>query len=234
MIISMNKIIGVLLLMVAAFSATAQIDSVNTKPAKGLTKYPKDRIAIDLNGTNWYHKIPDFKSKWYGRGISAYFYYDFRIKKSRFSIAPGIGVSHSNIYNNMQLVDTAGVAKFVKIADYPSNYKVNKVSLTYIDIPIEFRIRSNKDKLDNFWKFAIGFKAGIRVDAFTKQKTVTPKQSTILRPYPEFNLFHAGPTFRIGYSSFNITGYWGVLNVFKSGKGPTATPFSLGISFNGL
>jgi hypothetical protein len=232
----MKKIVSAFVFVCFALIATAQVgDTTSTKTVKKLTKFPKDRIAIDLNGTNWYHKIPDFKSKWYGRGISAYFYYDFRIKKSRFSIAPGIGVSHSNIYNNMELIDSGGVAQFTKISDYSTDkYKVNKVSLTYIDIPIEFRIRSNKDRLDNFWKFAVGFKAGIRVDAFTKQKTTNPNKTVILRPYPDFNLFHAGPTFRIGYSSFNITGYWGILGVFKSGKGPEAYPFSLGISFNGL
>jgi hypothetical protein len=39
---------------------------------------------------------------------------------------------------------------------------------------------------------------------------------------------------RIGYSSFNITAYYGVLGVFKKDRGPKANEFAVGISFNGL
>lgn len=217
--------------LILSVSAVAQKDSSAIR--KYIFKTPKDRIAIDFNATNWLHKIPDFKSKWYGRGINVYFMYDFQIKKSPISFAPGLGVSCFNIYNNSQLTDTGGVAVFTPLTNY-SNYKVNKVSLTYIDIPLELRWRSKPDKLDNRWKMAIGFKAGIRVDAHTKQVTKSPKESVKHRFYPDFNLFHCGPTFRFGYGSFNITGYYGVLNVFKTGKGPQANEFSIGISFNGL
>jgi len=48
------------------------------------------------------------------------------------------------------------------------------------------------------------------------------------------NLFHAGPFIRIGYSSFNLTAYYGILGVFKNNRGPQANEFSVGISFNGL
>lgn len=117
-----------------------------------------------------------------------------------------------------------------------ASYKVNKLTLQYLDIPVEFRIKTNPDKLDQVWKFAVGFKAGIRVDAHTKIKTKIGSEVkvNVERRFPDFNLFRFGPTLRIGYSSFNITAYYGVLGVFKKDRGPKANEFTVGISFNGL
>lgn len=204
------------------------------------SKFSKDRFAIDLLGTNWIYdknsaRMNGLQTKWYSRGINIYFYYDFRIKKSRFSIAPGIGYSATNIYSRHTLEEDS-IGTYFKKIEKPDDYKVNKVTLQYLDIPVEFRIKTNPDKLDQVWKFAVGFKAGIRVDAHTKEKTKINNVTKVVveRRFPDFSLFRFGPMLRVGYSSFNITAYYGVLDVFKKNRGPKANEFSVGISFNGL
>ena len=201
-------------------------------------KLPKDRIAVDFLGTNWVHNIGNgFKTKWYSRGISVYYYYDLRIKKSRVSFAPGIGFSSSNIYHRSEMNDDSLGTHFDPMdATKLSNIKRNKLSLNYIDIPLELRIRTNPDKNDNFWKFAIGFKAGVRIDAHTKQVIKENGETKVYKEkrFPDFSLFRAGPTLRVGYSVFNLVAYYGVVGVFKKDKGPLANEFSVGISFNGL
>ncbi|HRN93447.1 MAG: PorT family protein [Chitinophagales bacterium] len=246
----MKKIIGLLFALIA-FSVYAQ-DTTTIDNSKEVRKQmrilkaerlkqmklPKDRIAIDLLGTNWIHHIGNgFNTKWYSRGINVYFYWDFRIKKSRVSFAPGIGYSGTNIYHRSEMVeDSTGISFQPMDATKLGNIKVNKLTLQYIDIPLEIRIRTNPDKADNFWKFAIGFKAGIRIDAHTKQTIKGGGENKVYveRRFPDFNLFRAGPTLRIGYSVFNLTAYYGVVDIFKSGKGPKANEFAIGISFNGL
>ncbi len=213
---------------------------------KKFQKYSKDRFAIDFNGTNWIYKGSDagmngLKTKAWSRGINIYFYWDFRFKKSRVSFAPGIGYSCSNIYSRHGLIEDSAGTHFEALPtkdaqDRDIAYKVNKVTLQYVDIPLELRIKTNPDKFNNCFKFAIGFKAGIRVDAHTKIKTKIDNKVKVdvQRRFPDFNLWHMGPTFRFGYSSFNITAYYGVLGVFKKDKGPKANEFAIGISFNGL
>lgn len=260
----MKNIVMVALLLivtVSAFASGAESDTVRVKKKKQLTqeqinkrnaaekkfqKFSKDRFAIDLCGVNWIYNKNDagfngMQTKWWSRGINIYFYYDFRIKKSRFSIAPGIGYSSSNIYSRHGIVEDSTGTSFQPLTTINPSvaadaYKVNKLTLQYVDIPVEFRIKTNPDKLDQVWKFAIGFKAGIRVDAHTKIRTKINNEVkvNVERRFPDFNLFRFGPTLRIGYSSFNITAYYGVLDVFKKGLGPKANEFSVGISFNGL
>lgn len=257
----MKNVLFIALLLCTAIGYAEVPDSVKVKKKKELTqeqidkrnaaekkfqKFSKDRFAIDLLGSNWiYNKnsagFNGLQTKWWSRGINIYFYYDFRIKKSRFSIAPGIGYSSSNIYSRHGLVEDSLGTHFdplttINPAIASDAYKVNKLTLQYLDIPVEFRIKTNPDKLDNVWKFAVGFKAGIRVDAHTKIKTKIDNvvKVDVQRRFPDFSLFRFGPTLRIGYSSFNITAYYGVLDVFKKGKGPKANEFTVGISFNGL
>jgi hypothetical protein len=247
----MNKIMGALCVL-AAFATSAQDSTFqqhtehNKSEKRKLaiekiryTKLPKDRIAIDLLGTNWIHQAGNgFSTKWYSRGINVYFYYDFRIKKSLVSFAPGIGYGAVNIYHRSELVENKerGISFEPMDASKLNKIRTNKVTLQYIDIPLELRIRTLPDKADNFWKFAIGFKAGVRVGSHTKQKLKDENGTKVFveRRFPDFSLFRAGPTLRIGYSVFNITAYFGVIEVFKSGRGPKANEFAVGISFNGL
>jgi hypothetical protein len=222
-----------------------QIAKKNTVESK-FQKFSKDRFTLDLFGSNWAYnpkgpRFNDFKSKPWGRGLSIYFSWDFRIKKSRVSFAPGIGYSCSNIYSRSGLVEDSVGTHFEKLttinpATPESDVKDNKICLQYVDIPLELRIRTNPDKFNNCWKFVVGFKAGIRVDAHTKEKTKigSVTKVDIERRFPDFNLLRMGPTIRIGYSVVNVFAYYGILSVFKKDRGPAANEFTVGISFNGL
>lgn len=213
---------------------------------KKFAKFAKDRFTVDLFGSNWIYNKNDprmngLQTKWWSRGISIYFSWDFRIKKSRVSFAPGIGYSCSNIYSRHGLWEDSTGTSFRKLTDInpaipEGDYKVNKLTLQYVDIPLELRIRTNPDKFNNCWKFVVGFKAGIRVDAHTKEKTKIGNvvKVDVERRFPDFSLLRMGPTIRVGYSVFNVFAYYGVLDVFKKNKGPKANEFTVGISFNGL
>ncbi len=211
-------------------------------------KYSRDHITLDLLGTNWNYNSTDpkfggpdngMKTKWFSRGIQLGFSWDFRIKGSRVSIAPGISYSCSNIYSRstMSRTDSAGTS-FAPIRTYGADTtaKINKLVLQYVNIPLELRIRTNIDKFGNCFKFAIGIVGGVRVDAHTKFKIKQGNDTNvyITRRDPDFNLFRLAPTFRFGYSFVNVTASYDVINVFKPNVGPKANAFSLGISFTAL
>lgn len=248
----MKKILPVFILLLFTVGAIAQ-DSTKIKRQakraeieKKFVKFAKDRIAIDLLGTNWIYNpnsegMNGMRTRWYSRGINLYFYWDFRFKNSRVSFAPGFGYGATNIYSRHTLLEGDTTEAFSTVfkpipAATLSEYKVNKITLQYVEVPLELRIRSNPDKFNNFWKVAIGMKAGVRVDAHTRQtiKNTEGKKTYVERRFPDFALFRVGPTLRVGYSVFNVTAYYGVLNIFKSGRGPKANEFAVGISFNGL
>jgi hypothetical protein len=222
------------------------------KMDKMFAKYSHDHVTLDLLGTNWNYNSnnPGFgnnnpvgstglKTKWFSRGVQIGFSWDFRIKGSRVSIAPGISYSCSNIYSrsSMQRTDTGGTTfQSIRVYGTDTTAKINKLVLQYLNIPLEIRIRSNIDKYGNCFKWAFGIVGGVRVDEHTKFK-IDQNGSTnvyVIRRDPDFNLFRLAPTFRFGYSFFNVVANYDVISVFQPLKGPKANAFSLGISFTAL
>jgi hypothetical protein len=202
-------------------------------------KYPgsRDRIVVDLCFDQWIHNANGVKVKWHSRGFNAYFMYDVLLgkKKKLFSVAPGVGISTSNIFNNAQLAeDTAAGTDLVVRTD---DYKRNKLGLTYVDIPVELRFRSTPNAKNKSWKFALGFKAGVLIDSKTKvkQEDANGNMKTFKeKRYVDLNRFRYGATVRFGYGPFNVFGFYSLAKLFDKGRGPDVTPFSVGISINGL
>ena len=222
------------------------------KMDKMFAKYSRDHITLDLLGTNWNYNSNDpkfgnntpvgsagLKTKWFSRGVQIGFNWDFRIKGSRVSIAPGISYSCSNIYSrsSMQRTDTGGTTfQSLRVYGTDTTAKINKLVLQYLNIPLEIRIRSNIDKFGNCFKWVVGIVGGVRVDAHTKFKLDQNGDVNVyvIRKDPDFNLFRLAPMFRFGYSFVNVTASYDVLNVFQPGRGPKANAFALGISFTAL
>jgi hypothetical protein len=234
-----------------AYKHAAMVAERN-KMDKMFAKYSRDHITLDLLGTNWNYNSnnPGFgnnnptgstglKTKWFSRGVQIAFNWDFRIKGSRVSIAPGISYSCSNIYSrsSMQRTDTGGTTfESIRVYGTDTTAKINKLVLQYLNIPIEIRIRSNIDKFGNCFKWAFGIVGGVRVDEHTKFKLDQNGDVNVyvIRRDADFNQFRVAPMIRWGYSFFNITASYDVTQVFKANRGPTANAFSLGISFTAL
>ena len=263
--IIMKKFLLLITVILSAFSAFAQDsakpqDTVKVAPKvkgpsqktlderkkldKMFAKYSRDHIVLDLLGTNWNYNPNDYKAdglrtKWFSRGLQVGFNWDFRIKGSRVSIAPGVSWSCSNIYSRstQQRTDTGGTT-FAPIRIYGTDTtaKINKVVLQYVNIPLELRIRSNIDKFGNCFKIAVGIVGGVRVDEHTKFKIKQADDTNvyIVRRDPDYNQYRLAPTLRLGYSFVNITASYDLLQVFKANMGPKANAYSLGISFTGL
>ncbi len=256
----MKKFLTVLILFLVAFSAFSQDSTKVAKPVKRMgpspeavkrrndldkkfANYSRDHIVLDLNLANWIYNTSDpamngMRTKWFSRGFNIAFNWDFRIKGSRVSVAPGIGYSNYTIYNRSKMTQDSSGIHFAPLPSYNGDTisKINSITLQYLEIPVELRIRSNPDKSGNCVKVAIGVKAGARIDVHTRIKLEENGKSQvyIVRRFSDFSAFRFGPTIRVGYSFFNVTAYYGVLGMFKPGFGAPAHEFSVGISFMAL
>ena len=223
----------------AQSTSTSGTNSMADRSKKTLNKRT-DQIVVNLNFENWIHNQNNgFKTQWYSRGLDVCFMYDLVIKKSFVSFAPGIGFSTHNVYHNSLMVEDSTGLKFQPIDNFSETFKKSKITINYLEIPLELRFRTKPLAADMRFKVAVGFKFGLRVDAYTKTKRNDLSVDGSYRKYVEkgykdFNLVRMGPTLRIGYGPFNLCAFYNVLNVFKKDRGPVATTWSAGISINGL
>jgi len=211
-------------------------DNINAKKEK-LKQAKNDRLMWGIYTDIW-QKAPDslnIKSVNQGGNIQAMVDYHLF---GNFSIGIGIGISSHNLYSSCWIIperDTTskltGKTIFYKIPD-TINFKKNKLSVTYLDLPIELRFRGKNSESA---KVALGFKGGLTINNHTKYKGdeyIYGDRTTIKeKKYDNSNIlnYRYGITGRIGYKWINLNIFYSLTNLFKNNKAPEMYPVSIGI-----
>jgi hypothetical protein len=198
----------------------------------------KDRLVLDFSYDMLLNLPDSIKTSGFSRGFNAYFTYDMVLGKSRFSIAPGIGIGNNNYFMKYAVSSDSIGTHFNKFSD-GVDVKKSKIALSYIDIPLELRFRSKPNKKGSSWKLAAGIKAGMMIQNKWKYKGddpyITDGGTVKFKKFDieNINKFRYGVMVRGGYGIVNLFAYYSLSDVFND-KGPSMTPLSFGISINGL
>lgn len=250
-----KTILAILLCMVSIVTLQAQDDNSKKeeeKKNKGVSpevkakvNKAKDRILVEFGLNQLINKPSDLKVSAFSRSFNAYFTYDVVLAKSRFSVAPGIGIGTDNFYhkkngiawaNNTQLKDT--ITSFPVLPDSVTAKK-SKLGLVYFDIPIEFRYRSKPNKKQTSWKLAAGFKLGFLLASKWKYKGEDLQTGTGDVKFKEFkvdniNRLRYSVYLRGGYGIFNLYVNYQISSIFQKNNGPQMYPLQFGFAICGL
>ena len=244
----MQKIVLLALTFLLFSGLHAQQDTVIKKSSKkiDLTNRPADHFMIQLTSDHW-TGMPDSISSHqsgFSRGASVYLMTDKPFKSNpKFSLGIGIGIGSSNIVfkkMNVDLKSTSVKLPFTAV-DSANHFKKYKLSLSYLEIPLEFRYSSNPLNPAKSWKVAIGGKAGLIINAHTKGKELQDKNGRTINTYTEkessktyFNSTRFMATARIGYGVFSLFGTYALSNVLKDASGPPVKLYQIGFALSGL
>ncbi len=211
-----------------------------------LSSRPADHLMFQFATDHW-SNMPDSINKHqsgFSKGFNAYLMTDKPFKASpKFSIGLGIGIGTSNISFKKMNVDVKSTA--IKLpfiaADSTNHFKKYKLSLSYLEVPLEFRFSSDPLNSAKSWKFAIGGKAGTIINAHTKGKDLQDKNGKLISSYIEkenskkyFNGTRFMGTARIGYGIFSLYGSYQLNNVLKDIAGRPMKLFEIGFALSGL
>lgn len=223
----MKRLLLVLVVLVFSYQGFSQQVDESTR---------KNFSAIFTVINDFYVDMPDsVDSKFLNLGVNFSGLYDYRIGKSNYSFAFGIGLGSHNLYTDALVIeDTATYVSGL----YPINslysgtsYKKNKISYTYFDIPMEFRLRTKSDI-----RASLGFKFGFLIDSHTKYNgddylfNSGDNLQFKVKDVPNIEKFRYGLTARFGWKFVNLTGFYSLTNLFTKDKGPETYPISVGIS----
>lgn len=185
-------------------------------------------IGVGLFTDIWMNTPAGMKTRTINQGFQLVGTYNTPFGKSNVSFAIGIGISTHNLYWNYVYKGRNDSLQFVQIPD-TLDYKRSKLTLPYIEIPIEFRLKT-KIKLS----VALGFKVGYMIYGHSKWvgddylfKTNNLLKSSF-KDIKNIEKFAYGPTFRIGYKWFNVNAYYSLGSIFTKDKGPDIYPISIG------
>ncbi len=194
----------------------------------------KFSIVFDIFTDIWVKVLDNVDVRTINQGVNVLGLYDYRINHSNFSFAFGAGLGSHNFFSDYFLVvDSVGNSNLVKISTlYPGNfYKKNKISFSYIDIPLEFRLRTK-----NEFRASVGFKFGFLANSHTKYKgddyIFNGNDQIQVKFNDVYNVekFRYGITARVGWKFVNFMGFYSLSGLFKKDKDPELYPISVGIS----
>ncbi len=205
----------------------------------------KDIILLDIFNDLWQDVPSDIDLRTINQGVGFYAMLNRPIAKTDFSIALGIGVSSHNFYsdaipilsrNSANLPD--GNTIFETLGNYynkPVAYSINKLNLTYIEIPVELKYKTIAERNKRF-RISVGFKIGYNISNHTKYRgedviEMTSEQVVIKKSnIRNINDWNYGIIGRIGYGRFNIMTYYSLAKIFDKDKGPQIFPISIGLT----
>ena len=242
----MQKIVLLSLTILLLGSVQAQQENGKVSRKIDISTRPGDHLMIQLSSDHW-TGMPDSISSHQGgfsRGFNAYLMLDKPFKASpRFSIGLGIGLGSSNIVfkkMNVDIKSTAAKLPFTAV-DSTNHFKKYKLSLSYLEVPLEFRFSSDPSNSGKSWKVAIGGKVGTLINAHTKGKDLQSKNNTVINKYTQkenskkyFNGTRFMGTVRVGYGIISLFGAYQLNNVLKDAAGPPMKLYQVGITLSGL
>ncbi len=190
----------------------------------------QDHMLIDF-GYETFTSRPNFTNyEWYNNGLNIQLFYDKLFGQSGFSGAIGIGFSTQSYYSDSQIRrDTNASSLYSNWLRTDKAYEHNKVSTSWVEVPVEFRYRSKLDDLGYRWKFSVGAKLGYLFDTHDK---LVDKNNVKYKTYyfPDMNTVRFGLVARAGYGKVNFTTFFSLTEFFVPGRGPEMKQVSIAIS----
>lgn len=232
----MKKILFTLGLAAVSFGVFAQEGgSPMNKAAKAVT-HSRDFLMIQFGYDGW-GGAPDSVKTGFNRAFNIALMYDFPFKKSKLSVAAGLGISSSGVFLKDHIIPmedpNVKEAKFVR----SSTYKKYKVATTYLELPIELRYRSVPDNANKGFKAAVGVKVGTLMNAHIKGKNTINGDKNIVKEQTKrfFNPWRFAATARVGYGNFAVFGTYNLNPLFKdNSQFDDIRPYQIGICLSGL
>ncbi len=193
---------------------------------------PSDHIVVSLFTDAW-SGLPDNMDTYFiNRGIAFDYLQELPLGKSNFSIAAGLGLSSHNLYSdNIYEWNIENNNYYFVPIQTDADYKNNKLSLNYINVPVEFRFRTRN--LPKTFRIHAGIKGGYLINAHTKYfgdneqgREIKTKEKSL----ENIESFLLGLNGRIGYGRINVSAFMSLTEIFKDNNAQDAEFISLGLS----
>ncbi len=165
--------------------------------------------------------------------------FDIPLYKRYVMLTTGIGLTLNNYRFSSDKTLISDTNKVVSGLDYKESgeqikYNKNKLAVSYVTAPVLIQFNTHS-QLKKSFHIAAGILFSYKFNSHLKlvYDENGDKQKTKRRD--EFNIdpFRYDATLRIGYRNYTVFGTYAMSELFKSGRGPSLHPFSIGIQLTG-
>ncbi|MFP4064167.1 MAG: porin family protein [Bacteroidales bacterium] len=217
--------------------------------------HPSDRFFVTLFTDAWQNVPDEMDLSTIQRGINISAMQDMPMGRSNFSIAAGLEFSSHNLYSDHRYLfypdHPLSQEEKYDFAPLRRDYDKNKLSLNYLEVPVQFRYRTRG--LNRTFRIYAGIKAGYLVNAHTKYEgkdnyllqdgihlyeeledllsdTYTREIKTKEHRLGNLADYRIGLTAMVGYGSLNLHLYYPLTKIFEDNSASDMYPVSVGVS----
>jgi hypothetical protein len=161
----------------------------------------------------------------FSAGLSGGFLRDMPINESRtVAIAAGLGYALQNYNYDLVTSEVDGENQY-SLIETNSGYDKNKLSLHFVELPIEFRWRTSTFDSHKFWRVYTGVKFSYLF--YNRSKYVDGSSSEVVTSNKDLNTFRYGVYLATGYNTWNAYVYYGINPIFKKSAQLDGAPIEL-------
>jgi Outer membrane protein beta-barrel domain len=231
------------LLLVSSLFAQEEKPEKKKEPVN-LSGRANDHLLIQLGYTSWAGKPDTINTGGLSKSINIYFMFDFPFKTSpKLSVGAGLGIASDHIKFKKTYVGIKETSTMIPFRDQSdtNHFKKTTLATSYLEVPIELRYTANPENSDKSFKFALGVKVGLMINAHTRNRTLQTQSGATINDYlmkeaskRYFNTTRLIGTARIGWGHFSLYGSYQLTTLFKDGVAAEIRPFSIGLTLSGL
>jgi hypothetical protein len=179
-------------------------------------KYREDQFYLSVTYNVWQNRPDGVRQNKFSPGMSVGFLRDMPVNKNRtWAIAAGIGYAFNNFSHNIFMDPNENAVDYNLLAS-DLNFNKNKVTLHYLECPLEIRWRTSTPESHKFWRIYTGFKVSY---LFADQyKFDTGSDSFVIRSNKDLNKWQYGGYICTGYNTWNFYLYYAFNPIFKSAQ----------------
>lgn len=179
-------------------------DSINLK-------YLEDQLYLSVTYSILNNKPSSISQNGFSGGFSFGFIKDIPLNELRnLGLGIGVGYAYNGYVQNLKISKENNTTLF----EVAENYKTNRLGISSLELPIEFRWRTSTAQKYSFWRVYGGVKFSYLIKEKTKFEDAEESLTTNNRP--EFNKFQYGVILSAGYSTWNLYFYYGLSPLFKN------------------
>lgn len=175
--------------------------------------YREDQFYLNITYNALQHRPDGITQNKLSPGFAFGFLRDMPLNKKRtIAIAAGLGYSLGVYNQNLGIRQVAGENAY-QVFDSDVSFSKNKISMHYVDLPIEFRWRDSTPESHIFWRVYTGVKLSyLFYDEYKSAASIGDfKQSN----NKDFNQFQYGVYVAVGWNTWNFYAYYGLNPLLK-------------------
>jgi len=200
------------------------------------SKIMNEQIVVDINLLSWINYPGAVELKPTSSEFILSYLQPLYGKEKYFSGAIGLALSTQNIKYNAYISNSIYDEPTFMMFDDSITYKTNKLTTVFVDLPLEFRIRTKNNIHEKNFKLTVGGKIDYLLKSYHKysgdEYRFNTGTTTKFKEYniPYLNKLHYGVFAKMYYGKFGLDINYSLSTLFENKFTPEIIPFSVGIS----